>query len=115
MEMLLLRPSLEPALCCGLGKLPRAEPAVLNSWTPVLSASPKARGPPQCHFTQLSGFVRNDPGGTVSDANVLSFLGSKKYLRPQYLTHTGTQGTAPSSGQMERTEREKPLRLISKN
>lgn len=40
MEMLLLQPSLEPALPC-------AEPAVLNSWTPILSAFPKVWGPPR--------------------------------------------------------------------
>lgn len=80
---------------CGLGKLPCAEPAVLNSWTPILSAFPKVWAPPQCSLHSAQWLCQKNPGGTVSDFHVLIFLGSKKYLCPQYLTHNGTQGTAP--------------------
>lgn len=91
-RMEMLQPSLEPAawescpvqsLLCSTAGRPSSVPFLRFG----LHHS--------AHFTQLSGFVRKNPGGTVSDFHVLIFLGSKKYLCPQYLTHNGTQGTAP--------------------
>lgn len=103
MEMLLLRwrwrPSLEPELCLG-----KAAPGSLCSVQSTTLLNTRCSGAffwgwgvhRSAHFIQLSGFVRNGvPVGCFRLGCPRLFLGSKQYLRPQYLTHKGAQVRAP--------------------
>lgn len=113
MEMLLLQPSLEPALRLGKAALCRACCAQqLDAHLQCLSEGLGST----TGLTSLSSVAlsENNPGGAVSDFNVLGFLGPKKYLHPQYLTHDGTQGTAPFMWPNKGQKDKQPLRLISK-
>lgn len=87
MEMLMLQPSLEPELCIGK----TAPDRLCSVWSPLCSILlvPFSKGwESTIKLTSLSSVAFQkeiSPKGMFQAFNFLIFLGSKKYLLPQFL------------------------------